>query len=185
VEGEETEVGAAGVSGGDRGHGHGGLSFTRRPMAVPPPPAPGSVTICPPDPLMGVWSPERLKVQRACVIYKGTVMRTRQRRDGDWHILVRPHPGFEGMLNYRNHEAQSGWMVVEIMPGQGMPIPDVGERVAYIGTHVQDLPNPKDPSDHGWMEMHPVFAQWMYQHPPLRDIKVVVAWPVVPPEHEE
>lgn len=159
--------------------------FTRANAYDTPPTDPGTVTICPVDPLMGVYNPSRLIVIKPCQLYKGTVMRVRQRKDGDYHVDVRPHPGFAGMLNDRNYEAQNGWMVVEIMPGQDMPIPAVGQRVAYIGTHVTDLPNPDDPNDHGWNEMHPVFAQWIKDEPlPARHRSVVVAWPVVPPEHE-
>ena len=37
------------------------------------------------------------------------------------------------------------------MPGQALPVPAVGERVAVFGTWVLD-------TDHGWDEIHPIWA---------------------------
>jgi hypothetical protein len=41
--------------------------------------------------------------------------------------------------------------VTEILPGQSLPVPAVGEGVAVFGTWVND-------KNHGWNEIHPIWA---------------------------
>ncbi len=58
-------------------------------------------------------------------------------------------PGFTQMLNVENVNASG--MIVEIVPGQSLPAPNVGAHIAVFGTWVLDEHN-------GWNEIHPVWA---------------------------
>jgi hypothetical protein len=104
---------------------------------------------CPGDPKLGVYSPERLKVLAACRWVRGTVMEVERKDDGDLHLLVRPAPGFFRFLNVTN--VNNGGLVVEIMLGQRLARPAVGERLAIMGTWVYDTHN-------DWNEIHPVWG---------------------------
>jgi len=75
----------------------------------------------------------------------------RDEEDGDVHVDVAPALGFGRFLDQDNELYQHGSLVTEIMPGQALPVPSVGERVAVFGTWVHD-------SDHGWNEIHPIWA---------------------------
>jgi hypothetical protein len=79
------------------------------------------------------------------------VSTVRHEPDGDYHIDVRPALGFRRLLNEGNLRFQDGALVTEIMPGQGLPIPSVGERIEAFGTWVYD-------TAHGWNEIHPIWA---------------------------
>ena len=57
--------------------------------------------------------------------------------------------GYAQFLNAGNQQA--GGMVVEIMPGQTLPAPSVGEHIQVFGTWVLDTNN-------GWNEIHPVWG---------------------------
>jgi hypothetical protein len=98
-----------------------------------------------------VYVPFRLFVLDTCAWYRGRVTRTRAEDDGDTHVLIRPDAGFGRFLNAGNVRDQHGWLVVEIMPGQRLPVPDIGAHVAVFGTWVLD-------AAHGWREIHPVWA---------------------------
>ena len=78
-------------------------------------------------------------------------METRAETDGDVHVLIRPDPGYRRFLNVGNYKYQHRALVVEIMPGQSLPTPPAGERMAVFGTWVND-------TDHDWREIHPVWA---------------------------
>ena len=108
-------------------------------------------TACPPNPLLGVYNPSRLKVRGECVWFRGTVMDVASRSDGDHHLDITPDPGFESMLNKGNNKDQNGAMVVELMPGQLFPVPQPGEHLAVFGTWVHD-------SHNDWNEIHPVWT---------------------------
>jgi hypothetical protein len=103
------------------------------------------------NPLRGVYHPYRLEVLGACRRFTGTVIAVRPEDDGDHHVIIRPAPGFAGMLDHDNYSEQHGGIVAEIMPGQHLVPPYVGEHVTVVGTWAYD-------SDHGWNEIHPIWA---------------------------
>jgi hypothetical protein len=86
-----------------------------------------------------------------CKWYRGTVIAVHHEEDGDYHVVVRPARGFARFLNGVNRSEQDGGLVTEIMPGQALPVPSAGERVAFLGTWALDLA-------HGWDEIHPIWA---------------------------
>ena len=104
---------------------------------------------CPSDGNMGVYKPSRLSTLKECVWFAGTVTEEDPRSDGDLHLLLAPDGGYQMYLNGGNQQA--GGMVVEIMPGQNLPAPSVGEHVQVFGTWVFDTNN-------GWNEIHPVWG---------------------------
>src|SRR5437588_11113067 len=106
---------------------------------------------CPLTPLRGVYHPYRLHVLGACRWYGGVVTSVRHEEDGDYHVDVAPGGGFAGFLDGDNYSAQHGSLVTEIMPGQRFPVPYVGQHIALVGTWVYD-------ADHGWNEIHPIWA---------------------------
>jgi hypothetical protein len=105
---------------------------------------------CPRRPLLGVYDPSRLTVLQQCASYRGTVMLASRRSDGDVHIDIAPHVGYDRFLNKGNEKDQGGGLVVEIMPGQEFPQPVEGEHLVVFGTWVHDEHN-------DWNEMHPVW----------------------------
>jgi hypothetical protein len=137
-----------------------------RPSSDPTPtptPSPTPVGKCPADPLMGVYHPSRLIVQRKCEEVTGVVTSVRHEEDGDYHVNVMPDQ--PGLTNAENNEWEGGALVTEIMPGQRFRIPDVGDRVDVLGTWVLD-------TNHGWLEIHPIFC-----------INGRCSLPVVPPTY--
>src|SRR5205807_3009350 len=62
-----------------------------------------------------------------------------------------PDAGYMKFLVHGNLIDQYGTLVVEIMPGQHLPLPTMGEHIAVFGTWVYDR-------DHGWNEIHPIWA---------------------------
>ncbi len=125
---------------------------------------------CPPgDPLQGVYSPKRLSVLGTCQWFQGTVTVVDVRSDGDFHVLMKPDSKSAAMLNVANVNA--GGMVVEIVPGQTLPHPAVGDHLAVLGTYVLDTHN-------AWNEIHPVWA--------IKDLATGVlsqGLPPVPPQY--
>ena len=119
------------------------------------------------DPHAHVYSPDRLQLLAPCVTLTGTVDIIRTESDGDLHVLLRLDPGQSKYINAKNISAENGDLVTEPVcvnaPTQAdaipacsgyhnpLPIPGVGSHVAATGAWVLDL-------DHGWMELHPVFA---------------------------
>jgi hypothetical protein len=119
------------------------------------------------SPTAHVYSPDRLKLLAACVTLKGTVEAIRVEKDGDLHVLLRLDAGEGKYINARNVSGEGGYLVLEPVcvriPTQldaipackgyinHMPIPAVGVHVSVTGAWVLDL-------DHGWLELHPVFA---------------------------
>lgn len=82
---------------------------------------------------------------------RGTVADVRPEEDGDHHVNVRPVRSDKRLLARANRTVQHGALVTEIMPGQHLPVPSIGERVAVFGTWVRD-------TEHGWNEIHPMWA---------------------------
>ena len=120
---------------------------SRHPRSHPPRPSPP----CPNDALRGVYHPYRLTVLKPCRTVRGIVSSVRHELDGDYHVDVVPDHRFRRLLTGGNFTAQNGALVTEIMPGQRLPIPGEGERVAVFGTWVYD-------TAHGWNEIHPIWA---------------------------
>jgi hypothetical protein len=82
---------------------------------------------------------------------KGVVSSVRHEPDGDYHVDVRPDPGYRRLLDEGNRLHQGGALVTEIMPGQRLPVPAIGEHVQVFGTWVYD-------TAHGWNEIHPIWV---------------------------
>ncbi len=116
-----------------------------------------------------------------CITVSGTVASVRHEDDGDIHINLALPATERHLLNQANISEEDGDLVTEIVPadqpgctpGQPPPLPSsayrtpgytygtctgaditapaVGERVTVTGPYVLD-------KDHGWMEVHPVWA---------------------------
>ena len=106
---------------------------------------------CPGEGKLGVYKPHRLQILKECVWYVGIVAESDTRSDGDLHLAFRPDAGFERFLNAGNTDPKVAGLVVEIMPGQKLPSPAVGEHIAVFGTWVLDTHN-------DWNEIHPVWG---------------------------
>jgi hypothetical protein len=119
------------------------------------------------DPLAGVYHPSRLEVLGTCVRYTGVVRDLRPEADGDHHLYVIPGRGMERFLDAKSREY--GDLVVELLPGQRLPLPAPGRRVTFVGTWVHD-------TQHGWNEIHPVWAETVAG-------RLRVAPPPVPPRY--
>ena len=124
---------------------------------------------CPANPLRGVYEPSRLEVLSECRAVRGVVLLVRAEDDGDHHVNLVLAPRFERYLNRGDRTSQAGTLVTEIMPGQDLPIPRVGERMLMVGTWVLDR-------THGWNEIHPIWAVEYLE----RGRRVVALPPVVP-----
>ncbi len=106
---------------------------------------------CPKGSLLGIYHPYRLEVLWPCSWFVGTVVAIRSEADGDRHVDIAPRPGYGKFLDAGDREHQSGGLLVEIVKGQALPLPDVGEHISVFGTWVYD-------TDHGWNEIHPIWA---------------------------
>ena len=110
--------------------------------------------VCPPSAktLRGVYHPERLSVLDPCLRVSGRVALVRDyEEDGDLHFDIAVKN--KGLLAANNYSQQDGLLVVELMPRDHgrLPAPSVGDRVELSGAWVDD-------TQHGWNEVHPVFA---------------------------
>ena len=119
------------------------------------------------DPLAGVYHPDRLDVLGTCVRYVGTIRNLKHESDGDYHLYVIPDRGMERFLDDRSRDF--GDLIVELLPGQPLPLPEPGQRVVFFGTWAYD-------TDHDWNEIHPVWAERLNGH-------LLVGAPPVPPRY--
>lgn len=128
------------------------------------------------NPLANVYHPSRLQVLAACKTVTGTVEGVRAETDGDEHVAVRLDAAYANLINAANTADQHGDLVVEIVPadepgckpgtppraahgsydygvctGADLTPPSVGRHISVTGPYVLDR-------DHGWMEIHPVWA---------------------------
>ncbi len=128
------------------------------------------------NPLANVHDPGRLRVIERCAVVRGTVSSVHNELDGDVVIFLRPDPGQRTLVNGRNQSALGGNLVGEIVPadepgctvgrpprvafgtadfgictGTNLAAPAVGSHISMIGPHVLDR-------NHGWLEIHPVWA---------------------------
>ena len=106
---------------------------------------------CPSEPRLGVYQPQRLHVLRPCTWARGDVLSVTCMDDGDVHVGLLPDRTSRHLINRRNRTQEFGQLVTEIVLGQRFPIPEVGEHLAMFGTWVLD-------ADHGWNEVHPIWA---------------------------
>ncbi len=129
----------------------------------------------PGNPLANVYHPYRLKVRVRCLTVVGTVAYIRREDDGDVHVALRLLPGENHLLNRYNDSEQYRHLVTEIVPadqphcppgrppkpargtynygvctGADIHTPPMGALVRVTGPYVLD-------TDHGWMEIHPVW----------------------------
>jgi len=153
------------------------------------PPAPSSPVTCG-DPKAHVYSPDRLQLLAPCVTVTGTVAVIRSERDGDLHVLLGLDSGQEKYINAKNVSSENGDLVLEPVcvrpPTQPdaipacaaytnpLPIPAVGTHISVTGAWVLDL-------DHGWMEIHPVFAFNGFGAPPTQAPVAATPTPTAPP----
>jgi hypothetical protein len=133
------------------------------------------------DPLANVYHPDRLQVRNPCLTITGTVAYVAHEPDGDIHMALTLPSSESNLLDQANYSDQYGQLVTEIVPadqpgctpGQPPPLPSsaytsssynyglctgadlsapvVGTNVSVTGPYVAD-------NDHGWMEIHPVWA---------------------------
>lgn len=133
------------------------------------------------DPLANVYHPYRLQVRNACMTVTGTVAYIRHEDDGDIHFNLSLPAAEAHLLDQANYSYENGELVTEIVPadqpgcsprqppplpptayrsssynyglctGADIATPPIGSEVSVTGPYVLD-------SDHGWMEIHPVWA---------------------------
>jgi hypothetical protein len=102
----------------------------------------------------------------SCLTVTGAVYAVRQEPDGDYHILLQLDPPYANLINARNVSGEHGDLVLE--PVCELPVtqqdaiatcagvkptivtPSVGSHVSATGAYVLD-------TDHGWMELHPLW----------------------------
>lgn len=136
------------------------------------------------NPLANVYHEDRLKVQNRCITVTGRVAYVAHEDDGDIHVDLSLPPSEAHLLNNANVADQSGQLVTEIVPadepgctpgkpprpphgsynygictGADISAPLIGARVVEIGPYVLD-------ANHGWMEIHPVWAIKVISGPP-------------------
>jgi hypothetical protein len=128
------------------------------------------------DPLANVYHAYRLHVVKSCLTVTGTVAYVRVEDDGDIHLDLSLPASESQLLNQVNVSDQDGQLVTEIVPadqpgctpgrpprpaggsydygictGAAIATPPIGALVRVTGPYVLD-------ADHGWMEIHPVWA---------------------------
>jgi hypothetical protein len=136
------------------------------------------------NPLANVYHEDRLQVQNRCLTVTGTVAYVAHEDDGDFHVDLSLPPSEAHLLNNANLADQSGQLVTEIVPadepgctpgrpprprhgsysygictGADISAPPIGARVVETGPYVLD-------AEHGWMEIHPVWAIKVISGPP-------------------
>jgi hypothetical protein len=139
--------------------------------------------------LANVYHPYRLQVRNDCITVTGTVAYMSSESDGDLHVDLSLPASESNLLNQANYAREHGELVTEIVPadrpgctpGQPPPLPpsahesssysygictgadlvapSVGTQVTVTGPYVLD-------TDHGWMEVHPVWAISVSGHVP-------------------
>lgn len=119
------------------------------------------------DPRQHIYHPDRLVLRDPCKTVRGVVATIRREPDGDYHIGLQLDAGQEQLLNAKNISEQSGHLILEIICANpvtqvdaigacagyanSVPVPTVGAHISVTGPYVLDL-------DHGWFEVHPVWA---------------------------
>lgn len=106
---------------------------------------------CPASPRLGIYNPDAFEVLETCKWFRGRVTKRVEQSDLDWQVNLAPDPGYEDLMNEENVAQAGGSLVIQIMPGQRLRIPSVGEHVSVYGTWVRNL-------NTGWNEIHPVWS---------------------------
>ena len=107
-----------------------------------------------------VFSRTRLTVVEPCVVLRGVVVMPIPQFDGDYHILVKPDPGYEWVEPAQPLVNAEVMCVVPVMQDgppaqtcahwhQDIAVPAPGAHVEIAGAYVDD-------GGHGWHELHPV-----------------------------
>jgi Papain family cysteine protease len=132
------------------------------PVSPQPSPAPAPEPVPPPGPqppadaqLDSVYHNYRLQVLHTSQELTGIVSAVRGEADGDTHIEVIPDPAYATLAF-----GDQNYVVIEPMPGQNIPAPDVGDHVHVVGTHVYD-------TNHAHNEIHPVLTWNGASYPPV------------------
>src|SRR5712692_2608877 len=69
------------------------------------------------EPLAGVSNPLHLRVIANCQVASGIVKFVNLQDDGNWRIDVGLGPQYGKLLDVGNVDYQSGWLVLELIPG--------------------------------------------------------------------
>lgn len=112
-----------------------------------------------------VYHKYRLQVIEQCKTVRGVIVKEKNEKDGDLHILLRLDAGQDNLLNDMNIKQQKGCLVIEPICEHDVSqldavgacegyvnkvyIPHVGEHVEVTGSYVND-------TQHGWNEIHPI-----------------------------
>lgn len=107
-----------------------------------------------------VFTPKRLIIVEPCVVYRGILVLPVPQFDGDYHIMIRPDPGFESFEPSQPLFNVEVMCVVPVLKSaaaaetcaswhQDIVIPPPGAHVEIVGAYVMD-------GSHGWHEIHPV-----------------------------
>jgi hypothetical protein len=153
--------------------GCGGSKGSQGANQAPAPRSSYPSTGCRKKPLLGVHTPDRLRVLDACRAIVGTVREPEANRgDGDVTFNLLPDPAYASMLNEKN--VKEGGIHVEIVPAdqagcvKGRPVehpgvtglgdctgahvklPRAGAHVRVVGAYVLDVTN-------AWREIHPAW----------------------------
>lgn len=142
------------------------------PISPQPSPQPVPVPVPPPGPaptpdaqLDSVYHNYRLQVLHTNQELTGTVTAVRAEADGDTHVEVTPDPQYAALA----YTGQN-YVVVEPMPGQNIPPPNVGDHIHVSGTHTFD-------TNHGHNEIHPVLLWNGAAYPPVVPPLFAGRWP--------
>jgi hypothetical protein len=119
------------------------------------------------SPAEHVYHPYRLQVRNPCLTLTGVIDRVKDEPDGDYHVRLHLDPRFANLVNSANVAQQGGDLVLEPVcihaitqadavgacAGYTNPllIPARGTHVIATGAYVLD-------TDHGWMELHPLWG---------------------------
>lgn len=141
------------------------------PGAQPPVASPATSPVPPPNsvcrtPSEHVYHPYRLQVRVPCMTVSGTVNRIKDEPDGDYHVRLYLDPQFSGLINDANNRQQAGDLILEPVcihaitqadavsacAGYANPLtmPPPYTHVVATGAYVLD-------TEHGWMELHPLW----------------------------
>lgn len=112
-----------------------------------------------------VYHKYRLQVIEKCKTVHGVIVKEKNEKDGDIHILLKLDAGQDNLLNEMNYKQQKGCLVIEPICEHDVSqldaigacegyvnkvyIPHVGEHVEVTGSYVND-------TQHGWNEIHPI-----------------------------
>ena len=118
------------------------------------------------SPTEHVYHPYRLEVRNPCLTLTGIVDRIKDEPDGDYHVRLHLDAPFAQLINAANVAQQAGDLILEPVCihaitqadavsacagfTNSMSVPPPGTHVVATGAYVLD-------TDHGWMELHPLW----------------------------